>query len=283
VVEEAEDHLRSGTLAKEPVNLLEESYNQSGGAPDTCSSEEKLVFLHIPKNAGTAIEDAGDSYGVKWGRYMDFGACDLGFNDCKASWHQPPAKILRSNMYTQGRVFCVVRDPYARAVSEYKYLVANPEYRGAFRQIIEQEGCSATGLNTMLDQALTLFKSSASQHEAINLCHMIPQSYYVWGAPDADGRRCQWCHEVLHHEQLPESFNDLMERFNMDVRLPHSHVNEGSCANLTVNDLSSSVRDLLTDVYQDDLALLGYDAKPGTATTNTTNSTRNATNITLTS
>lgn len=222
-----------------------------------CSTEEKLVFLHIPKNAGTSIEDAGFASGIEWGRYMSFKGCDLGFNDCEASWHQPPARVLGSNMYTDARVFCVVRHPYSRAVSEYQYLVANPEYRRQLAGIIEEEGCSATGLNEALKLALTSYQASPANFD-IHFCHMIPQAFYIWGAENDNGHRCQWCHEVIRLEEFPKAFDDLMERFGYNVSLPQHDSNRGACPDLSVADLSDEVLELLAEVYKDDLEMLNY-------------------------
>merc|ERR1719323_2691043 len=73
-----------------------------------CVASERLMFLHIPKTAGTAVEDAGKLSGVNWGRFMDFSTCGRP-KQCQALWHEPPGFFKAVNMYTTAKVFCVVR------------------------------------------------------------------------------------------------------------------------------------------------------------------------------
>lgn len=40
------------------------------GAGDWAANDMGLMFIHIPKNAGTTIENTGWKYGIRWGHYM---------------------------------------------------------------------------------------------------------------------------------------------------------------------------------------------------------------------
>merc|ERR1712217_414021 len=102
---------------------------------DQCGAPEKLVFLHIPKNAGSAIEHAGIAHGVRWGMFMNFSGCDMGSSQCRPLYHTPPAEMRSHSMYSDARVFCTIRNPYARAVSVYKFMVKLPFYRFEFADI----------------------------------------------------------------------------------------------------------------------------------------------------
>ena len=89
----------------------------------------RSLFVHIPKTAGSTIEDWGAKHGYSWGMNMNWptfttlagaGARGLG----RTPWHIPP-KLLQVNTginpYQGMTTFCVVRHPYMRAISEYLY------------------------------------------------------------------------------------------------------------------------------------------------------------------
>mmetsp|Transcript_54765 Transcript_54765/g.127499 ORF Transcript_54765/g.127499 Transcript_54765/m.127499 type:complete len:232 (-) Transcript_54765:80-775(-) len=222
----------------------------------SCAADEKLLFLHIPKNAGSVIEDVAHAKGIRWGKYMDLDDCHMGDGNCWAKWHEPPALMAAINIYTDAKVFCVVRNPYERAVSEYKYIYANPEFRFGDYDLIEREGCSSRGLNTWLELQLRRYLDGEVFEQ---LCHMLPQVYYVWGPPDADGNQCQYCQEILYHEEFPGTFNDLMQRYGYNLHLSEDdHRNVGGCPSVSVKDLSPSNVELMKQIYEQDFKWFHY-------------------------
>merc|ERR1740123_2020231 len=97
------------------------------------SSGECLNFLHIPKTAGTSIEDqrfkAHGVHGSLWGRHanlrcstsascthpLGFTQCRMSERSCCTSWHTPPSMDrMLADMYEDCNTFCVVRDPVDR-------------------------------------------------------------------------------------------------------------------------------------------------------------------------
>lgn len=221
--------------------------------------QQSLLFLHIPKNAGSTIEDVAHEHGVRWGKYMNLHGCAMTTGRCNAIWHEPPALLGPANVYTGATVFCAVRNPYARAVSEYKYVYSNPEFRWEHYDLVEEAGCSSWGLNEWLVQVLRQYLNGDTYKQ---LCHLLPQSYYIWGPPDDEGRQCRYCHEILRVEDFPNNFNDLMKRHDYPVRLSAEHRNIGGCPNLSYTDLNLTALQMLTTVYYNDFVLLNYSMDP---------------------
>merc|ERR1719265_927861 len=93
------------------------------------------------------------------------------------------------NPYSNREVFCVSRDPYSRAVSEYLWVRSRHEHghlgtkaKGTHAldacpgcTILEK--CSAEGLNHFLQKVLQLVQKGSA---FVNRCHMLPQSRYIW-------------------------------------------------------------------------------------------------------
>eukprot|EP00971_Amphidinium_carterae_P319926 6359384-Amphidinium_carterae.1 len=116
---------------------------------------KELVFLHIPKNAGTAIEELGLAFNLHWGRYAATALKkrqNARFKKC-VFHHMPiayqfqgsttvryhcrgsiPWKLTEDGWPVLNRSaganldvanFCVIRHPYERAISEFKYRMKN--------------------------------------------------------------------------------------------------------------------------------------------------------------
>jgi len=227
----------------------------------SCFSEESLVFLHIPKNAGTTVENLGHLAGARWGRFMDFSGCSGGGTQCP-DWHVPPWEMGSPNMYEGRDVFCVSRDPYERAISEYSYAVGNPhQYAGEFVWEAQMQACSAKGMNRFLRLALMRYMQgpvSSTGRYLLN-CHLLPQSKFVW-SPDGT----QNCKHILRLENFSSEFTELMLQKNYSSVLDQSiaTTNEGGCEGLLgVDDLDAEAVSLINLVYAEDFRRLRYEPR----------------------
>ena len=82
--------------------------------------EKKLQFTHIPKNAGTTVEFIGLDYNICWGVWQTKKLTyysDLVPSCQYQMWHSPPRGSIKSNIDN----FCIVRNPYRRILSIFRY------------------------------------------------------------------------------------------------------------------------------------------------------------------
>ena len=114
----------------------------SSGRPKP-GAEPHFELVHIPKNAGTQLEEAGLAAGFRWGAYKWEGLCDGGWCGDKnlgcSMWHVPrgylrahpddawaqgqhtPFEVKGPDPYKNATTICVVRHPFTRAISQYIY------------------------------------------------------------------------------------------------------------------------------------------------------------------
>lgn len=204
-----------------------------------------LVFIHIPKNAGSLIEDLGHENHVEWGRFMDFNQCDW---DARVSvecsrWHVPPRYLFSPNVYTESKAFCVSRHPYERALSQFKWTYTPPH---------GPDDCTVENLNTYLKNSLQkLLDGDEFQQD----CHLIPQTEYIW---DENGH--QFCKDILRLEDLTKEFNALMKHNGYDIELLSDRADNklSTCANLTVDDFTNDTIAMLNNAYYEDFKRLKY-------------------------
>jgi len=230
-----------------------------------CARHRELVFVHIPKNAGTSIEDVAHERYVDWGRFrFNWGRTMQRMPDGSKChhWHVPPHLKEPPNPYAEAGtdVFCVTRDPWDRMRSEYTYAVARAPPSAAVPA--GPPACSTEAFNGWVTQQLR--SCCAGQRGrwprpfALD-CHLVPQWSFVQGPR---GRR--WCKEAIPITQLAPRFNALMRSYGLRFRLaPHRRANpsSGRCPMLSNSSLKEaywpSTQEIMRRVYRQDFLHLG--------------------------
>ena len=196
--------------------------------------ERFLEFIHIPKNAGTTIENIAQENGVRWGRFNPDDRKFVTEGNC-TYWHIPPKYYKAGSKYENDETFCVIRNPYDRMVSEYAY-----RHKG------DASKDNAVSMNQWLREHLN---ESHVQKGKLN-CHFIPQSEYVHGGY---GKRT--CDHPLRFENLTSEFNALMREKNVNLVMPENKRDNKSNFSLTAKDIDPENRRLIEEYYKDDIRL----------------------------
>jgi len=140
--QEATLHGRNATAAREAAAKARSdraAAKEAERAAKEAGLEERFELIHIPKNAGTALEEAGHAAGFLWGSYKWDELCnhewcadkDLGCS----MWHVPRGYLREHpgdtpdtlqlpegvDPYDNSKTICVVRHPFTRAISQYIY------------------------------------------------------------------------------------------------------------------------------------------------------------------
>lgn len=215
-----------------------------------------LNFLHIPKTAGSTIEQdsarlVGNSSIEGWGMKdwalrecsqrattqwpkCNFRATHNGRTEsgsCSA-WHVPPyADPVLLKHYGECETFCVVRHPTARLVSQYRNWL---------------QPCDSSMFESWAVDSL----QQAKWNRYMGDCHFVPQVEYVFGL----GSAAPHCQHVLHYETLRADFQALMDDFGLPVRL-HSHLLNHHCE----VKVSRRLEKLIESVYGMDFDAFGYE------------------------
>ena len=195
-------------------------------------SLDSLTFVHIPKNAGTSIEDFGKQHGKSWGKYAKRTMKRESTQNKSCSiWHDPSMSM--KNQSVNDNTFCVIRDPVDRFVSEYKY---SRRKKGK---------CSPEALNQWAERALE--DVSRNSNTSRNDCHLIPQSTFMAN-----------CDVPLRFDHLQQEFGTLLQQhgYTGDTILPHNNKSKHQACNVTTNDLHPDLMNKIQQQYRDDITLL---------------------------
>lgn len=220
-----------------------------------------LRFLHIPKNAGTSIEQLWRKYSDKMHEHgdtaltwhkargkiecsspLDEDYCSVGGlanSDKCPRWHIPPHLDDRVRAsYSSCTIFCIVRDPVDRLISEYFYRWGTCKKKQFKKWINHQIKVGAT----------EPYRES---------CHMVPQSEYIWGPDGRSGNTTKFCHRVLRFETLDQDFKQLMDEYGLPVKMSkRKNTRDVSCKLL--DEFASLAMPLVRKSYYQDVELLGY-------------------------
>jgi len=209
---------------------------------DFIKNKEKLQYLsikyiHIPKTAGTSIEEIAYNNNIGWGKYDD----DIINNKHLYSgyWHNPEI-YNDDNFKDKYKWFCVCRNPYTRVISDINFHLQNKwkdlkDYDEINNYI---ESLFKYILNTDINNIdYTMFN--------VFEYHFIPQYYYIENIKDVI---------ILKYENLNEEFNNLMTNYNLHLTL-NLHIQKSDKI-IELEQLSEVNINLIKEIYKKDFELL---------------------------
>ena len=241
----------------------------------------RLEFVHIPKTGGTAIESEAARHNVTWsichfGIPQNILIISLNETVCPKDslkygwpgmkkysgcpwWHVPPQyfELYEVNPYAGADLFCVVRNPYDRLISEYFYT-------GTYISKLKAEDVNdERNLNTWVainirELIQKMKRGDVSRNRTGNgpyfrsAGHFIPQYDYVFQ------HRRRIIKHVLRFENLVEEFHALMELYRLPIRLPQHRFRPSHKRTLTAYNLTKSNLELIERLYEDDFLEWGY-------------------------
>jgi len=227
--------------------------------------ERKLALIHIPRTGGTTIEDCSqneadddDRWSARNARFHFQVPLPNGAGKCWGQ-HIPPTMEPMQTLFAPfaDDTFCVVRDPFARLVSEYGFYQSwtKPENRK----------CGADWMNIRMVEWLSKYLglNGSKPGPYSRDCHMLPQAAYVYGWDPVKSevlRDVKSCKNIIRFEKLHADFNSLMEKRGYPYRLTakKSMPSLQCTTTLRREDFSPRAKELVYQIYRDDFELLGY-------------------------
>lgn len=239
--------------------------------------QRTLLFVHVPKTAGSTLVSAAAAAGVSWGICMmrDSPECptqastdamrrrpnivlDAGF------WHIPPhfwpfSVIVPSGYepstgtlrwwdddpYKAADLFALVRDPIERQISDFNY----------FCRVVEgksRSACnSASAMNAFFRHRLAT-KPSATEDYFRDGYHWIPAYDYVMRPNEV--RQIDFV--VPMDRNLPRNFDALASAFDAPFRFPRREKENEGKYDLTTADLQPDILNQLRVRFRRDYELL---------------------------
>jgi len=200
----------------------------------------ELQFLHIPKCAGTSIENWGRRHGYRWGRFFTKGKalemkpphtgrwkCDL--------FHVPP-QFFEEDPYQNYELFTVVRCPIERAISEFRC-----PWHGFCAPAKTEEAKERRRAATKEDLNSWLLRKTAPLLEGRigKNAHLLPQSWYLERVPPGN---------ILRFEHLAQDWETFWAKRGVKAE-PLKHENQSEMPKFSKGDLEPETLERLHKIY----------------------------------
>jgi len=205
----------------------------SFGRLGKCHLESKLKFIHIPKNAGTSIEDFGFFLGAKWGRVDRNYISSI---NPSYFWHSPLTQT--GDIYSNHDKFCIVRNPYKRLLSV------------VYCKLRKYIPSTAEEFNLDIVNSIERYKADPFNH---GLSHWIPQHEFVY----SDGKKI--VDHILRIENLDSELHDLLSSYGVENRMTiHSNKSDKE-KRFGISDLYPETLQLFNETYSKDFEYFEYE------------------------
>lgn len=203
-------------------------------------------YVHIPKTAGSSI--------LEWCVQKSVPVIVIGHDD-RHSGFKSAAAWLEEN---DKDAFCVVRNPFDRLVSAYRYL-ARGGNRESDRLDYERLVARYPGFRSFVLEGL----GGPQKHEILRQIHLRPQMTWV------RGQRGITVGNVIRYERLQDDFDHLFRSWGLGSgTLPevnragreHSDYREAYQLN---GSTCPDMMEIVTTAYKEDFEIFGYETHLG--------------------
>lgn len=169
--------------------------------------QRKLIFIHIPKNAGKSIETMISGSDVGNPHWKDLRLLEE----------------IREGRYDDYFRFAVTRNPLDRIVSIYSYYSASQGNKSANDRRIQEvfQGLGFRGLLEQLSEGFGYFEAEIESFRQDLYPHLIPQHRYL-----EDERGKLLMSHVGRFEDLGATVGLLNSRYRAAFSLPHLNRSE---------------------------------------------------------
>jgi len=189
-------------------------------------NDYRAIFIHIPKSAGTSIRLAmGDKA---------TGRMHLPW------WVFYQANPNKFKLYFK---FAFVRDPYARALSAYNYLLSGGNKR---------DDCEAAAVVQKHNSPLEFFEAEVLTGNMTNHVLFWPQHTFL----------CDWNNNIVvdylgRHETIDENYEELSLKLSLPKNLSINNESKKATASRRANNREFAK--LVFDFYRKDYDIFGYE------------------------
>jgi len=211
----------------------------------------KTIFIHIPKAGGTSIESVLCDFPLfryqLINKYNWYG--NIRNNETKYELdHSTMAYLKKSCKYYDNEYFsfAVVRNPYARLVSEYHYC----KYQ--YSRFIKKLDTFKDFVYELKDKFDYVLKNKESDH--LYVSHYLPQYLFTHNY-----RKIKIVNKIYKLENLNEEWPNICEILDIDKELIRSEKNASKFKYNYEDYYDDELKNIVYMMYKDDFEIFNYE------------------------
>lgn len=261
---------------------------------------KKLFFSHIPKTAGNTIEEIVNEYAItnksmdlvgekyfrklkknpKYKKYYEYFLKKKYLNKLidyqdKTHWNiniwHLPLSYWKDDILMEYKkkyiIFCVIRNPYERAVSDFKFWIKfynemkkgklNSYFKNLLKEIEEIYDHDLSVTNKNLNRMMKKLYSSKKYKYALD-GHLIPQYEYIYTI--IKGNLVKIPNVTIRIENIEKEFNEFKNSVGLPIsnsKIMETHKNP-TVSNVNIGSLTEESKKIIYKYYKLDFKILRY-------------------------
>tara|TARA_Y100000389_G_scaffold9977_1_gene9323 strand:+ start:263 stop:1009 length:747 start_codon:yes stop_codon:yes gene_type:complete len=198
---------------------------------------KKLEFVHIPKNAGTSIENLGKKFNINWGRFLSKSDYPLSDTPCDYyHWHSP--YFIRNPKY---KYFAILRNPYDKIISEFYY------HGGKNKN---EEKSDIENFYIWLDDKYNIFK----KNKYWNNCHILPQHEFIYN----ESRNRKVDHLIYMNKDFITNLDKLFKKYDLGIDKAEFKKDNSRKKTFSKLDLNEKAFKQINEMYDKDFEKFNF-------------------------
>lgn len=211
----------------------------------------KTIFIHIPKAGGTSIETVLCDFPLfryqLVNKYNWYG--NIKNDETKYELdHSTMAYLKRNCKYYDNSYFsfAIVRNPYARLVSEYHYC----KYQ--YSRLIKKLDSFKDFVYELKDKFDYVLKNKEKDH--LYVSHYLPQYLFTHNY-----RKVKIVNKIYKLENLNEQWNEICEILEIDKELVKTEKNASKFEYNYEDYYDDEIKSIVYEMYKDDFEIFNYE------------------------
>lgn len=204
------------------------------------TQNNKLEFIHIPKNAGSSIETLGNKHNINWGYFVKNIEVYKNTQCDQYKWHSPYIVKKPDTDY-----FVLIRNPYDRLISTfyYQFDITKDESQEIHIKKFKQ----------WFSNIQKIYRNDTHYYN----CHLLPQSNYVYD--ENNNKVIQ--HVIYMDKNLNNNLDKLFKQYNLniDIKLLNNDNNTYYKRVFNKYDLDQDTLDKIYEMYKVDFDNFNFD------------------------
>jgi hypothetical protein len=237
---------------------------------------QKIFYIHIPKTSGSTMEtifyENSGCISTCFFRKLNNEIVQNKKYKYLSLWHIPfqfLKKSFTNNIIQNYTIFAIVRNPYTRIISDFKFWIDFYNTRMNLNNISQKDKFLLKEIKTIYNNNFSINKENLNifinnvlnnkKNYTILDGHIIPQIEHI--LIKNNNKLNIFTNDILKMENLNNDFNNFIKKYNLNIPLNITKTTKINITSnkLTIKDLNQNSINLINKFYHYDFKFFNYE------------------------